>query len=39
VPENLLDFKQIWNFLTDFHKRSQYQISQRFYEWEQRWYI
>ena len=30
----LLDFNQIWVFLTDFHKSSQYQISQKSIQWE-----
>lgn len=33
------NFNQIWNFSTDFHERSQYQISRKSVQWEPRWYM
>ena len=36
-PISLLDFNQIWMFLTDFHKSSRYQFSQKSAQLEQHW--
>ena len=35
-PKSLPDFKQIWNFTTDFHESPQYQISPKCGHWEPR---
>jgi hypothetical protein len=32
----LLDFNQIWNFSTDFHKSPQYKISRKSVQWRTR---
>jgi hypothetical protein len=33
------DFNQTWNFLTGFHKGSQYQISRTSVQWDPRWFM
>jgi len=39
MPDIFPDFNQTWNFVTGFHKGSQYQFSRTSVQWDPRWFM